>query len=140
MVGPRFQGSGTHLMYTLAGSSFTSARLIYVAGKEGYLPALFGRHNTRLKTPLNAMCLQATITIVFILVGGGFRSLINFAVVASWAFYFLTVSRITVSFEAAIDVCAWTGAGSGDTAGEGTYAGTTIQDVDNHSTHILRST
>ena len=74
------------------GSFFTSARLIYVAGKEGYLPGLFGRHNTRLKTPLNAMCLQAGLTTAFILIGGGFRSLINFAVVASWAFYFLTVS------------------------------------------------
>ena len=37
------------------------------------------------------MCLQAAITILFIILGGGFRSLINFAVVASWAFYFLTV-------------------------------------------------
>ena len=37
------------------------------------------------------MLLQASITITFILLGGGFRSLINFAVVASWAFYFLTV-------------------------------------------------
>lgn len=37
------------------------------------------------------MCLQAALTIAFIVVGGGFRSLINFAVVASWAFYFLTV-------------------------------------------------
>ncbi len=53
---------------------------------------MFGRHNSMLKTPLNAMCLQAGLTIAFILVGGGFRSLINFAVVASWAFYFLTVS------------------------------------------------
>ncbi|KAI9070380.1 amino acid transporter [Trametes sanguinea] len=75
----------------LNGSFFTSSRLIYVAGKEGYLPALFGRHNTLLKTPLNAMCLNAALTITFILIGGGFRSLINFAVVASWAFYFLTV-------------------------------------------------
>ena len=40
---------------------------------------------------MNAMFLQAGITIAFILLGGGFRSLINFAVVASWAFYFLTV-------------------------------------------------
>ncbi|KAI0721009.1 L-methionine transporter [Cerioporus squamosus] len=80
----------------LNGSSFTSARLIYVAGKEGYLPALFGRHNIRLKTPLNAMCLQAGLTIAFIMVGGGFRSLINFAVVASWAFYFLTVLGLVI--------------------------------------------
>lgn len=65
------------------GSFFTSARLIYVAGKEGYLPALFGRQNKTLRTPLNAMCLQAAITIMFIAIGGGFRSLINFAVVGA---------------------------------------------------------
>ena len=74
------------------GSFFTSSRLVYAAGRERYLPAIFGRlHSTR-KTPLNASLLQAAITICFIVVGGGFRSLINFSVVASWAFYFLTVS------------------------------------------------
>ncbi|PCH38054.1 L-methionine transporter [Wolfiporia cocos MD-104 SS10] len=80
----------------LNGSSFTSSRLIYVAGREGYLPALFGRMNKSLKTPLNAMCLQATLTIAFIVIGGGFRSLINFAVVSSWAFYFLTVLGVVI--------------------------------------------
>ncbi|CAL1704469.1 unnamed protein product [Somion occarium] len=80
----------------LNGSFFTSARLIYVAGKEGYLPALFGSHNKTLKTPLNAMCLQAALTTAFIVLGGGFRSLINFAVVASWAFYFLTVLGLVI--------------------------------------------
>ena len=66
------------------GSFFTSARLIYVAGKEGYLPAIFGRHNARLRTPLNAMCLQAALTITFIVIGGGFRRLINFAVMGAY--------------------------------------------------------
>jgi len=80
----------------LNGSFFTTGRLIYVAGKEGYLPALFGRLHPTRKTPLNAMLLQATITIAFILLGGGFRSLINFAVVASWAFYFLTVLGLVI--------------------------------------------
>jgi amino acid transporter len=73
------------------GSFYTSARLVYAAGRERYLPAMFGRlHKTR-RTPLNATLLQAGITTTFIVVGGGFRSLINFSVVASWAFYFLTV-------------------------------------------------
>ena len=40
------------------------------------------------------MCLQTGLTIAFIMIGGGFRSLINFAVVASWAFYFLTVRTV----------------------------------------------
>ncbi|KAJ7582671.1 amino acid permease-domain-containing protein [Mycena floridula] len=80
----------------LNGSFFTASRLIYAAGKEGYLPALFGRlHQTR-KTPLNATLLQTGITLTFILIGGGFRTLINFSVVASWLFYFLTVLGLVI--------------------------------------------
>lgn len=63
-----------------------------MAGREKFLPSVFGRlHETR-KTPVNALCLQALLTMIFILVGGGFRTLINFYSVASWGFYFLTVS------------------------------------------------
>ncbi|KZP19453.1 L-methionine transporter [Athelia psychrophila] len=80
----------------LNGSTYTSARLICVAGRERYLPAMFGRlHKTR-KTPLNAMLLQAALTTIFIVVGGGFRSLINFSVMVSWTFYFLTVLGLIV--------------------------------------------
>lgn len=86
-----FSPHATGILTRVSGSFFTAGRLIYVAGREGYLPALFGRLHPTRKTPLNAMLLQASITIAFILLGGGFRSLINFAVVASWAFYFLTV-------------------------------------------------
>src|SRR5579859_5583880 len=77
-----------------AGTTFTSARLICVAGREGYLPAMFGHLNKSRQTPVNAILLQAAITIAFIVVGGGFRSLINFSVVASWSFYFLTVRGV----------------------------------------------
>ncbi|KAK7467094.1 hypothetical protein VKT23_004154 [Stygiomarasmius scandens] len=80
----------------LNGSFFTTSRLIYAAGRERYLPALFGRLHSRRKTPINATLLQTTITTGFILIGGGFRSLINFAVVASWAFYFLTVLGLII--------------------------------------------
>ncbi|KAK1236538.1 hypothetical protein PQX77_000231 [Marasmius sp. AFHP31] len=80
----------------LNGSFFTSSRLVYAAGRERYLPQLFGRlHKTR-KTPVNATLLQTGITTTFILIGGGFRSLINFSVVASWAFYFLTVLGLVI--------------------------------------------
>lgn len=80
----------------LNGSTFTSARLICVAGREGYLPAMFGRLNKSRQTPVNAILLQAAITIVFIVIGGGFRSLINFSVVASWSFFFLTVLGLVI--------------------------------------------
>ncbi|EAU88480.2 L-methionine transporter [Coprinopsis cinerea okayama7 len=80
----------------LNGSLYTSSRLVYAAGRERYLPALFGRLHTTRKTPINAALLQSAITITFILIGGGFRSLINFSVVASWAFYFLTVLGLVI--------------------------------------------
>lgn len=80
----------------LNGASFTNSRLIYVAGREGFLPAVFGHLNGRTKTPLNALILQALLTIVFILVGGGFRSLVNFYSVANWLFLFLTVMGVVV--------------------------------------------
>ncbi|KIJ68922.1 hypothetical protein HYDPIDRAFT_144361 [Hydnomerulius pinastri MD-312] len=80
----------------LNGSTFTSARLIRVAGREGYLPAMFGKLNKSRKTPVNAILLQGTMTIAFIVIGGGFRSLINFSVVASWSFYFLTVLGLVI--------------------------------------------
>lgn len=72
--------------------------MIEAAGREGNLPALFGKLHKSRKTPVNAILLQATLTIIFIVIGGGFRSLINFSVVACWAFYFLTVSRLVGSF------------------------------------------
>ncbi|KAF8744188.1 Amino acid permease, partial [Rhizoctonia solani] len=72
------------------GSMFTTARLIYSAAREGYLPSMFGRLHKGLKTPLNAMVLQVIITLFYILIGGGFRTMINFVGVAAWTFYFLT--------------------------------------------------
>ncbi|PFH54321.1 hypothetical protein AMATHDRAFT_186220 [Amanita thiersii Skay4041] len=80
----------------LNGAFFTGSRLIYAAGRERYLPALFGRLHVTRRTPLNASLLQAAMTVLFIIVGGGFRSLINFSVVASWAFYFLTVLGLVI--------------------------------------------
>lgn len=81
----------TLVIFFFQGSVFTSSRLVYAAGRERYLPAIFGRlHSTR-QTPLNAALLQSAITIAFIMIGDGFRSLINFSVVASWGFYFFTV-------------------------------------------------
>ncbi|KAN0076858.1 Amino acid permease domain containing protein [Tylopilus felleus] len=77
-------------------STFTTARLIRAAGREGYLPAMFGKLNKSRRTPVNAILLQTVMTIAFIVIGGGFRSLVNFSVVASWSFYFLTVLGLII--------------------------------------------
>jgi amino acid transporter len=75
----------------LNGQFYTSARLVFVAGREGYLPALFGRINPRTKTPIAATLLQSILVILFVLFGSGFASLVNFYGVCAWFFYFVTV-------------------------------------------------
>ncbi|KAI0068994.1 APC amino acid permease [Artomyces pyxidatus] len=80
----------------LNGSFFTAGRVIQAAGRKGFLPARFGRLHPTRHTPVNAMLLQAAITSAFVLGGGGFRSLLSFAVVAFWSFYFLTVLGVVV--------------------------------------------
>ncbi|KAJ0414545.1 amino acid permease-domain-containing protein [Aspergillus carlsbadensis] len=104
---------------------FTSGRLVYAAGKEGYLPSVFGNLWTqgssissmnRLQhrswanklvfrlfgngtwigyTPINAMALNSVLTLVYIVVGE-FKTLVTFYGVAGYTFYFLTVLGLIV--------------------------------------------
>ncbi|KAH9041337.1 APC amino acid permease [Lactarius pseudohatsudake] len=80
----------------LTGSLFTSARVIYAAARTGQLPEALGVLDTDRGTPIRAVLLQAAITIALILFGGGFRALVRIAVVALWAFYFLTVLAVVI--------------------------------------------
>lgn len=74
-----------------AHSDATAARLIQSSAKESFLPKPFTHLSAR-NTPDNALALQATLTLLFVTFGGGFRGLVNFVSVASWTFYLLTVS------------------------------------------------
>lgn len=75
----------------LNGQVYTTARLVYAAGREGHLPAAFGRIHHRTRTPLNALLLQVSLIYLFLLFGSGFASLVNFYGVCAWTFYFSTV-------------------------------------------------
>jgi amino acid transporter len=50
------------------------ARLIYASSRDHFLPSVFAKLHPTRRTPDNAMILQAAITTMFILFGGGFRS------------------------------------------------------------------
>jgi amino acid transporter len=80
----------------LNGAFFTTSRLICAAGREGFLPEIFGQLHATRKTPVNATALQLAITLLYVVLGGGFRSLVNFYSVASWGFYFLTVLGLVI--------------------------------------------
>jgi amino acid transporter len=108
---------------SLNATTFTSGRLVYAAGKEGYLPAFFGRIGfskesavrlpyrpsrasrlTRLiaddgvglfYTPAYAMMLNAAISMVYVAIGS-FETLTTFYGVAGYTFYFFTVLGLVV--------------------------------------------
>ncbi|WVR05402.1 hypothetical protein IAU60_002417 [Kwoniella sp. DSM 27419] len=80
----------------LNGGFYTTARLIYAASREHFLPAVFSKLHHRRRTPDNAIFLQAGIALLFIVFGGGFRVILNFFSVASWTFYLLTVLGLLV--------------------------------------------
>ena len=109
----------------LNSSMFTAGRLVYVAGKEGYIPGLFGRigasnheqgmstQRTRgwftkrllrffgdddmglFYTPIYALILNGAITAGYCLVGE-FPTLVTFYGVAGYTFYFLTVLGLII--------------------------------------------
>ncbi|PGH10768.1 hypothetical protein AJ80_07418 [Polytolypa hystricis UAMH7299] len=109
----------------LNATTFTSGRLIYAAGREGYLPSLFGKLGIagsanatggRLRqrswfkkalirvfgddigigyTPIYAMIFNATLCAAYIAVGE-FGTLVTFYGVAGYTFYFLTVLGLIV--------------------------------------------
>lgn len=109
----------------LNATTFTSGRLVYAAGKEGYLPELLGHigmpgareSHTRLQreswasrtvirligdeegglgfTPINAMVFNALLCAAYIVVGE-FGTLVTFYGVAGYTFYFLTVLGLIV--------------------------------------------
>ncbi|KAK3113768.1 hypothetical protein LTR53_008601 [Teratosphaeriaceae sp. CCFEE 6253] len=109
----------------LNATTFTAGRLVYSAGKEGYIPSLFGtiglspsggsqpmrlpRRSARAKrftrfiadeqgffyTPIFAMALNAAITGIYIIIGD-FTTLTTFYGVASYLFYFAAVVGLIV--------------------------------------------
>lgn len=109
----------------LNSSTFTSGRLVYAAGKEGYIPSFFGRLGVREErsslstqrtrgwlskrlhallgdgetglffTPVYALCLNAALTTAYCAVGE-FGTLVTFYGVAGYTFYFLTVLGLIV--------------------------------------------
>ncbi|KAM4056323.1 amino acid permease [Hirsutella rhossiliensis] len=109
----------------LNSSAFTAGRLVYVAGKEGYVPGVFGRLGTGSEdhglsrqrprgwflkklhacfgdddvglfyTPIYALILNGVLTAGYCVVGE-FATLLTFYGVAGYTFYFITVLGLIV--------------------------------------------
>ncbi|KYK61579.1 hypothetical protein DCS_02722 [Drechmeria coniospora] len=109
----------------LNSSTFTAGRLVYVAGKEAYIPSLFGRigvggddegHSTvrtrswfskklhrcfgdddmgMFYTPVYALTLNGVLTMGYC-IAGEFSTLVTFYGVAGYTFYFVTVLGLII--------------------------------------------
>ena len=115
---------GASCFGALNATTFTSGRLVYAAGREGYIPAVFGKIGTGSSdqsinkfrkrswfskklsrafgdeagfgyTPVNAMLLNGLLTAIYVALGE-FHTLITFYGVAGYSFYFLTVLGLIV--------------------------------------------
>ena len=80
----------------LNGHMYTYSHLAAAAGREGYLPRQIGVQHTKFGTPLYAQMLTHTLTLLFVVFGSGFTSLVNFAGVCSWFWYGCTVTCVLV--------------------------------------------
>jgi amino acid transporter len=68
--------------------TFTTARLIYVAGRERHLPAMFGELHPIRMTPVKALVLQGVLDSVMVIVGD-FSGLVMLYGVVGWSWYFV---------------------------------------------------
>ncbi|WVQ71791.1 hypothetical protein IAR50_001333 [Cryptococcus sp. DSM 104548] len=80
----------------LNGGLYTTAKLIYSASREHFLPSTFSKLHPKRRTPDYAILLNSSLTVLFILFGGGFRVLLNFLSVSGWTFYLLTVLGLLI--------------------------------------------
>jgi len=75
----------------LNAATFTTARLIYVAGREHLLPAMFGELHPKRLTPVKALVLQGVLTSIMVILGD-FSGLVMFYGIVGWSWYFVRPS------------------------------------------------
>lgn len=79
----------------LCASTFSSGRLIYVVGKQGHIPKMFGTLHPKRHTPVNALLMQAIFTYVMIIIGN-FNKLVTFYGVVGYTWYFTVVLGLII--------------------------------------------
>ncbi|KAJ3042692.1 hypothetical protein HDV00_006749 [Rhizophlyctis rosea] len=76
-------------------SIFGGARVMWVSARHGHIPEFLGSIHPKRKTPVNALILQACLSVLFVMVGS-FTSLVNFYSMIAWSFYLLAVLALLI--------------------------------------------
>ena len=89
-------GMALSLLVTLNGTIMSGARIPYAVARDGYFFSGLADVNPRFHTPSVAIAVQATLSIILLLLGGNFRQLFSLAIFAEWLFYMISGSTIFV--------------------------------------------
>jgi amino acid transporter len=79
----------------LAGDMLSSPRVLYAFGRDGHLPAIFGRVHPRFHTPHVAIVVHAAAALGFALTGT-FQSLVVLSVVSTLIIYLICAASVLV--------------------------------------------
>jgi amino acid transporter len=79
----------------LAGDMLSSPRVLFAFGRDGHLPALFGRVHPRFHTPHVAIVVHAAAALGFALTGT-FQSLVVLSVVSTLLIYLICAASVLV--------------------------------------------
>jgi len=89
-------GMALSMFVTLNGTIMSGGRIPFAVARDGYFFRALAEVHPRFHTPSLALIVQAVMSILLLLVGGGFKDFIELAIFAEWLFYMLAASTIFV--------------------------------------------
>jgi APA family basic amino acid/polyamine antiporter len=89
-------GMALSMLVTLNGTTMSGARVPYAVARDGYFFSALAEVHPRFHTPSVAIGVQATLSILLLLLGGNFRQLFSLAIFAEWLFYMIAGSSVFI--------------------------------------------
>jgi APA family basic amino acid/polyamine antiporter len=84
------------MLVTLNGTIMSGARVPFAAARDRYFFSALAEVHPRFHTPSVAIMMQATLSILLLLVGGSFRQFFSLAIFAEWLFYMIAGSTVFI--------------------------------------------
>ena len=89
-------GMAISMLVTLNGTTMSGARVPFAVARDGYFFSALAEVHPRFHTPSTAIVVQATLSVILLLLGGSFRQFFSLAIFAEWLFYMIAGSTIFV--------------------------------------------
>jgi basic amino acid/polyamine antiporter, APA family len=89
-------GMALSMLVSLNGTIMSGGRIPFAVARDGYFFKALAQVHPRFHTPSLAIIVQAVMSILLLLGGGGFKDFIELAIFAEWLFYMIAASTIFV--------------------------------------------